>query len=39
MFTLDNISVYILNWKKVTNNSLKLYENISSIISDVTIIF
>jgi len=38
MFTLDNISVYIFNWKKVNNNSLKLYKNISSIINDTCII-
>ena len=38
MFTLDDISVYIFNWKKVTNNSLKLYENIIPIIQDTWII-
>ena len=38
MFDLNNISVYILNWKKVTQNSIKLYQNINTIIKDVTII-
>jgi hypothetical protein len=37
-YTLNNISVYILNWKKVTNNSLKLYEKISPIIKNTWII-
>jgi len=37
-YTLDDISVYILNWKKVTNNSLKLYEKISPIIKNTIII-
>ena len=33
-----NISVYIFNWKKVSENSLKLYENIKKFINHVTII-
>lgn len=38
MFTLDNISVYILNWKKVTENSIQLYRNINPIIKNTKII-
>lgn len=38
MFTLDNINVYIFNWKKVSNNSLLLYKNISNIIKNISII-
>jgi hypothetical protein len=38
MFTINDVSVYILNWKKVTHNSVKLEQNIKKIISDVTII-
>jgi hypothetical protein len=38
MYSLDRISVYIFNWKKVTNNSLKLYEKIKPVVNDTTII-
>ena len=38
MYTLKDISIYIFNWKKVTNNSLKLYQELSSIIKDTYII-
>lgn len=38
MFTHDDIYVYILNWRKVTSNSLKLYDNISPIIKNTCII-
>lgn len=38
MYSLESISVYIFNWKKVTTNSLKLYEQIKPIISNTTII-
>jgi dTDP-glucose 4,6-dehydratase len=38
MYTLDDISIYILNWKKVSNNSLEIYENIKKIMNNVTII-
>ena len=38
MFTLNDISVYIFNWKKVTSNSLKLYHEVSPIVMDTTII-
>jgi hypothetical protein len=38
MYSFDTISVYIFNWKKVTDNSLKLYEKIKPIIRDTTII-
>jgi hypothetical protein len=38
MYTLDNISVYILNWKKVSNNSLILYDKIHPIIENTCII-
>ena len=38
MYSFDRISVYIFNWKKVTDNSLKLYEKIKPIIRDTTII-
>jgi hypothetical protein len=37
-FTLNDIIVYIFNWKKVTDNSLKLYEKISPIIKDTCIV-
>jgi len=36
--SLNRISVYILNWKKVTKNSINLAKNIKKYISDVTII-
>lgn len=38
IFTIDDISVYIFNWKKVTENSLKLYKNISPLIKNTTLI-
>jgi hypothetical protein len=38
MFTLDDIYVYILNWKKVSVNGLKLYQNIAPIIDNTIII-
>lgn len=38
MFSINDISVYIFNWKKVTSNSLKLYEKIHLIIKDTVII-
>ena len=38
MYSVDSISVYIFNWKNVTDNSLKLYEKIKPIISNTTII-
>jgi len=38
MYSLDKLSVYIFNWKKVTDNSLKLYENIKPIVKNTTII-
>jgi hypothetical protein len=38
MFTRDNIYVYILNWRKVTLNSLRLYATISPIIKNTCII-
>jgi hypothetical protein len=34
MFTLDDIYVYILNWKKVSDNSLKIFNNVSPIIKN-----
>ena len=38
MFTLDDIYVYILNWKKVSVNGLKLYQNIAPIINNTIMI-
>jgi hypothetical protein len=38
MYKINNISVYIFNWKKVTNNSLKLYDKIKPILNDISII-
>ena len=38
MFTLTDISVYIFNWKKVSKNSLELYQNIKQIIDNTTIV-
>ena len=38
MYTLDDLSVYIFNWKKVTTNSIQLYFNIKKIINNVSII-
>jgi hypothetical protein len=37
-FDFSKISVYIFNWKKVTENTIKLYEKISLIIPETTII-
>jgi len=38
MYTLDDINVYILNWKKVSHNSLDLYNRIKHLINNITII-
>jgi len=38
IFDIDSISVYIFNWHKVSENSLKLYRHISEVVNDVTII-
>ena len=38
MYTLDDIAVYIFNWKKVSTNSLLLYNNIIKVIKNTTII-
>ena len=38
MITIDNISVYIFNWKKVSQNSIRLFKKIKKYIKDVTII-
>ena len=38
MFTLEDINVYILNWKKVNENSLQLYNAIRPIIKHTNII-
>jgi len=38
MYSLSDISVYIFNWKKVSANSMKLYNKISPIIANTTII-
>jgi len=38
MYTLDDIHVYILNWKKVSHNSLELYYGVKKLINNVTII-
>ena len=38
MYSFDDICVYIFNWKKVTANSLALYEKIRPIIKDTWII-
>jgi hypothetical protein len=38
MYTIDDISVYILNWKKVSQNSLKLVNNIKPYLTDITVI-
>ena len=38
MYGLENISVYIFNWKKVSANSRVLYDRISPIIQNTTII-
>jgi hypothetical protein len=38
MFTQDDIYVYILNWKKVSVNSLQLYNNIAPIIENTIMI-
>jgi len=38
MFKLKDIHVYILNWKKVSNNSLLLYQRIFPIIPNTVII-
>ena len=38
MYQVEDISVYILNWKKVSQNTVKLIENIKNHIADITII-
>lgn len=38
MFTLDDIDVYILNWKKVNANSLRLYQSIQPIVNHTCIV-
>jgi hypothetical protein len=38
MFTLDDIQVYILNWKKVNENSLRLYQSIQPIVNHTYIV-
>lgn len=38
MFVVDDISVYIFNWKKVNNNSIELVQNIKKYITDVTLV-
>ena len=38
MYTLDDIAVYIFNWKKVSTNSLLVYNNIIKVIKNTTII-
>ena len=37
-FKYDDFSVYIFNWKKVSENSLKLYKKISPIIKNIKIL-
>ena len=37
-FDFSSISVYIFNWKKVSDNVEQLYPRIQSIVQDVTII-
>jgi hypothetical protein len=38
MYTLDDIHVYIFNWKKVSKNTLVLYEKITNILKNVCIV-
>jgi len=38
MYTQDNISVYIFNWKKVSHNTVELLNNIKKYNSDITVI-
>lgn len=38
MYTIDDLSVYIFNWKKVTDNSLLLYKKVSAIVKDTVLI-
>ena len=38
LYSYDNIDVYIFNWKKTSTNSLILYEKISKIIKNITIV-
>uniref|UniRef100_A0A6C0JHD7 Glycosyltransferase n=1 Tax=viral metagenome TaxID=1070528 RepID=A0A6C0JHD7_9ZZZZ len=38
MFTKEDICVFLFNWKKVTQNSLRLYEKIRPIIKNTTIV-
>ncbi len=37
-FNYDSIELYIFNWKKVNNNSIKLYENAIKYIKNIKII-
>jgi len=38
MFSINDVSVYIFNWKKVTDNSLLLYKKVSAIVKDTVLI-
>lgn len=38
MFVLNDISVYIFNWKKVNQNSINLVKNIKKYINDITFV-
>ena len=37
-YSLDDISVYIFNWNRVSSNSLILYDKISKVLKNVTIV-
>lgn len=38
MYTIDDLTVYIFNWKRVSENTRILYDKIHSIVQDVVII-
>lgn len=38
MYSVENIHVYIFNWKKVSHNSMLLYEKIKNYVKHITII-
>ena len=38
MYTIEDISVYIFNWKKVSQNSVNLVRNIQKYINDITVV-
>ena len=38
MYSIEDIHVYIFNWKKVSENTMLLYKNIKEHVKNITII-